>query len=480
MFLNLGGGFSGNALRLYNIRGTSHSANVFSIRRNLDKLNGISLTTGKYAGKLLVVEMDLHTENIDGNYENVFMAPSYNKKTLWRYNKANESLIPMIMKSDDIRMTQYGYQAAKAADMPWSYNIYTSSKHKLTQARKFKVVLDQSSEKNHYRMYIDNVISSVTGGVNVSDRLPGHEMTNEVIYDIGGTKYNGTEYRLPEILYGLWSAVSDRETYIDNFKAYLVDPFEVESVTGYGDVFNTVKATVDFTFSTPVDKTTIEKNVVLLDDAGFEVEGGIESVKLLDGGYKLSVDLSDTLPGKTEYTIKLNLGLTDIYGNCISPKYRWYTYTPAADSGVIKNNDGTATYTYSDTTLTTNADCYLKDYSLDGMKIEVPLTTSKSTSLFAEANATIAGNTITTNVKFTNPETTDKPVWAVVAVYGEDYEMLGYTIAQVTEVAAGSTASETITVSGIDSSKVKIVKLHVWDSEENMSSYHKSETIIGE
>ena len=90
--------------------------------------------------------------------------------------------------------------------------------------------------------------------------------------------------------YGICTQVADgdgteRVYYFDNFKAYLVDAFDVEEVTGYGNNFNTEKGRVTFTFSKKVDVTTATANgnIVLLDEAGEVVENGIESVTAKDG-----------------------------------------------------------------------------------------------------------------------------------------------------------------------------------------------------
>ena len=53
------------------------------------------------------------------------------------------------------------------------------------------------------------------------------------------------------------------------------------------------------------------EDVVLLDAEGNTVAGGIASITLTDANYKMAVKLSDTLPGLTNYTIKLTEKLTD-------------------------------------------------------------------------------------------------------------------------------------------------------------------------
>ena len=415
------------------------------------------------------------------NMENVFMMPSFNKNTIWRYSNKNEAIATLLMGNSKVRVTEFGWQGATNNDYTWNHDIHTTDDFKT--AGKYRVVLDQTSaEKDHLRIYTNGNLASVTA-TRFAERLPGHPRTGDVIYDLGGVGYNGTAYNLPDTIYGLWCGMNRADVYIDNFTAYLVDPFAVESVEGNGNVFNTAKGAVTYTFSQPVDaETAIANNtVVLVDEAGEIVAGGIKSIGLDDAGYKMIVKLSDTLPGLTKYSIKLTTGLEDIYGNCISPKYEFKTYTPAADSGIIKNADGTVTYNYTDSkgtthTLTTQGDCYVKSPTM--MKTVIDLTTSKATSLFAEATqAVVNGSTVTTTVKFTTPEVTPMGVWCVVAVFGDYNEMLGCTAVDVTEVEASDSTDDipvTITTNG---GTVKSVRMFVWNSAEDMKPYQKAEEI---
>ncbi len=113
------------------------------------------------------------------------------------------------------------------------------------------------------------------------------------------------------------------------------------------------------------------------------------------------------------------------------------------------------------------------------------LKTSNGTSLFAVADAAkVEGNTVTTSVKFTNPEIVDMGVWCVVAAFGDYNEMLGCTPVELPaeyvdgKVPASSSTTEipvTITTNG---GTVKSVKMFVWDSYEDMKPYHKAEELI--
>lgn len=492
--LALGGNFSGNVLRIYNSRATEYGYGNTVFRRNFNGLDGISLTSGEYAGKKLVYEADVYSDAFVR--ETSFMIPSNELKTIrvytdlktwkWYYNSSSQYT------------AQQGTWANASSGPIYMYYSTKNSAAKKATAHKLTIVLDQTSEVDTMRAYMDGTLISATAPT----VLDGHAINGITISDFGPAGYKGQEYSFADTIYGVWGVANGTTIYVDNLKAYLVDSFDIESVTGYGDVFNTAKATVDFTFSKAVNENTVASNVVLLDATGTEVAGGIEFTAVSDGGYKLSVKLSETLPGSTQYTVKIKDGLKDTDGLSLSQKYYYYnTYDitkhyEAEEDGTYNITIGTTTVncTYTERTASTpatlkrtenndnvtNIDCYLPDYSVNGMKTEVSLTTSKSTSLFGAATATNDGGIVTVNATFTNPETDVMPVWAVVAVYGEYNEMLGCTIASVTSIDAGSTASDTITVNVGDSSKVKTIKLHVWNSYDAMVPYHKAETLTSE
>ena len=42
--------------------------------------------------------------------------------------------------------------------------------------------------------------------------------------------YQGQAFNFADTIYGIWGSPSDAEIYMDNFQAYLIDAFSIESV----------------------------------------------------------------------------------------------------------------------------------------------------------------------------------------------------------------------------------------------------------
>ena len=147
--------------------------------------------------------------------------------------------------------------------------------------------------------------------------------------------------------------------------------------------------------------------------------------------------------------------------------------TPAMLTSVIETNkNGTITVTKYDAPI----DCYIAD--VRGTKEYVDITTSKSASLFAEADkAAVNGNTVTTNVVFTNPEIVDMDVFCVIAAYGNRGKLIGYQ--DITQTVTASTRADAIPVSfTVTSPDVKSVKMFVWNNRSEIKSYQKAETLF--
>ena len=489
--------FTSNVLKIEENGATTYS-HALGVRRNFD-IGAISLNSGEYAGKRLIYEADIYCvpkvlTNTSANGIAVHgMKVSRQATKVYEYD--NSGWKNVFTKGGNFRIQEGGYAGGNYGPI---FTFQTAITTTPLKGNKMRIVVDQSTEKDTMRMYIDGVLQSKAYG----NYLDGHELNGKILADAGDSQYNGRGSNLGDTLYGIWNSGVDSVMYIDNFKAYLVDNFVVESVEGNGDVFNTAKGAVTFTFSKPVDEATVAGNVVLLDAEGNEVAGGIRLAEVSDAGYKLTVRLADTLPGKTTYTVKLKDGLLDVDGLNISLKYYDYN-TYDIDAHYTKNANGNYDITivsgknsldveciYTPRTETTPAtlkrasdgkyetyvDCFLPDYK--AMKTEVEITTSKATSLFAEATvAAIDGNTVKTTVKFTNPEVIPMGVWCVVAAFGEYNEMLGCTPVEKTVDPSSTTEAEEITVEVANGNAVKSIKMFVWDSYTDMKPYQKAEDI---
>lgn len=505
-------GMTGKVLKVSNDRATAYNRSWTSFRRNFDGLEGISLTEGEYAGKTLILEVDAYT---DAKWETSAFMPSRNLATIREYSVAG-AFSGLFLPTDTFRVSHGSYAAESyGAVYMWTGDVITSSNFK-NKPTKLKIALDQTSEVDTIRVY--NEDGSI-GKIKTKPVLEGHPRNNTYVRDIQGTGYKGQGLDFADTLYGIWSLASNNTLYIDNMKAYLVDSFNVTDVKGASDVFNTAKASVTYTFSKAINPDTVAGGVALLDENGNEVVGGIKSATLADGNYQLIVKLSDTLSGSTNFTIVLKDSLRDIDDLALATQYYYYDtynikdyYDAIGETGTWTTGDGKSTYNNADTfvingithvyterTATTPAtltsvietnkngtitvtkydapiDCYIAD--VRGTKEYVDITTSKSASLFAEADkAAVNGNTVTTNVVFTNPEIVDMDVFCVIAAYGNRGKLIGYQ--DITQTVTASTRADAIPVSfTVTSPDVKSVKMFVWNNRSEIKSYQKAETLF--
>ena len=493
-FAEVGGKFEGNMLKI-DETGADRYSKPIGVRRNFDT-GAISLTEGEYAGKRLIFEADIYfvpkSLTIKGSSIAVHaMKVSRKAKEIYEYDNSGWKNV-FAGVSGSYRMQEGAYAEATYGPIyMWQTPITTPA----IKGQTLRLVVDQSSEKDTMRMYVNGSLISKE----VPSVLDGHARNGMILADAGSSDYQGQTSNVGDTLYGIWNAGADSIMYIDNFKAYIVDNFEVESVTGASEVFNTAKAKVEFTFTKPVDPETVDGNVVLLDKDGKAVSDGIKSATLSDAGYKLTVALSENLPGDSKYTIKLKDGIADTDGLNISKKYYYYdTYN--IDDYYTKNENGNydidvggtiveCIYTprtasapaalkrASDGKYETPIDCWLPDCSIDGMKTEIEITTSKYVSLFASATeAAVTDTAVTTNVTFTNPETEDMEVLCFIAAYGKYNEMLGCTVINKTVEAGQLTDPENVTIT-LKKPGVEFVKMFVWNNYSEMKTYHPAEML---
>ena len=532
---------AGKVLKVVNTRSHRYNEDYVAFRRNFDEArNAYRFDEGEYAGKVLVYEADVYAPTIKEGSQ--FMQPSTHKTTLWRYYEGfwkNGTT-----KDGNVRISGGTYQTAFANYghvVAWQRSPLAGEFK--TAPAKVKFAIDQSTELDTERVYYNGAMSTVSASKVAI--LEGHPMNDtEGRYDFGpqfetpNMKYAEQEWNMNTATqkfgtslvgdkgqgtYGIYSQVSgaaddktglDTVYYFDNFKAYLVDAFDIEDVTGYGNNFNTEKGKITFTFSKKVDVTTAKanKNIVLLDKDGNEVADGIESVTAKDGGYQLEVKLSETLQKETEYTVWIKVGLRDCDGLSLRTQYSYYLYdidahyekvtgkdnvyliTDVAKSGSIEGTytprvmDGDKvvtpaylTYYKSDGTTvaaTGATDMYVKDYAK--MKSRISIVTAKSNSLSATATQAVVENgKVTTKVSFSNPETEAMSVWCIIAAFGEHDEMLGSKVVDIKSIEASSYTDEfEISFTTKAGKTVKSVKMFVWDDKLNMFPYQTAEDLM--
>ena len=492
------GKMSGNVLKLVSTRNGSYSDNYVSFRRNFNKLEGIDFSSEQYKGKKLVYEADIFADSVPS--DNSFFVPfgGTNTKAVRDYNDWK-----MLFSSSALRTAgHYSKEFASAGAMAM-YSQVIPSDGKITSApMNYKIVVSMGENIDTTAMYVNGKL--VQRPIEEQALLKGHEWNNSARHEFAPSDGTyGETLEVNDVLYGIWGLLGQGKTvrtlYMDNFKAYLVDEFNVESVEGAGNVFNTAKGAVTYTFSKPVDaNVAANEDVVLLNENGEVVAGGIASITLSDAGYKMTVKLSDTLPGLTKYSIKLNETLKDVDGLALSTQWKYYEYPIADYYDAVAENVYSVTsiagigpidlyYTPATATkpayLATTAaggnkaaiDTYVRD--ADAMKMFTVLTTSKATSLFATAGAAVVdGTNVSTTVTFTNPEVEEMNVWCVIAAFGEFNEMLGCETVEYTVPASESTEAIPVNFT-TEKPGVKVVKMFVWNSYDDMKPYQKVEKI---
>ena len=509
-------GMSGKVLKIYNNRGTRYNYDYTAVRRNFNKLSGIKFTDEKYKGKKLVYEVDVYS-------------PQYTAKTIFGISTSSSGTIRNGSTERDMSFGPTGssngiltigaeYRTTFASYGPMAMYAQIKPKDKVNEKpMNIKVVVSQTDDVDTYSIFVNGkLIERPLANQTV---LEGHEYNDSARHeflptdDVTATKED--RFNLTDTVYGVaWTVSRDENDttpntfYLDNFKAYMVDEFKVESVTGNNNVFNAKTGTVEYTFNKPVAPSSKDDGVILVDASGKEVTNGIGSVTLSDGGYKMAVKLNEKIvKGLTEYKVKLTEGLRDVDGLPLTTIYKYFEYDvdkyyeKAAgedDVYLVTEADGDKTtvlqvkytpatetmpahMTYTDSkgkSYSATVDTWVRDAA--AMKMYTPLTTSKSTSVYAEADAAeISGNTVSTKVTLVNPETEAKSIWCFVAAYGEYNQMIGYKLLDYKEIEA-STQIENIPVSfTADTSLggVEYIRMFLWNSKAEMKSYQDAESL---
>lgn len=405
--LGLGAGFSGNALRLYNDAATSYSSGHFSFRRNFNGADGISLTSGEYKGKKLVYEADLLVKNIAGAYtsehQSSFFAPSRKQGTLHDYN-SDQWKTTFQGKNNNILRVEEGTYAAQNYGPVWMWYGTAMSEHQYaTEAGKIKIILDQTG-------VVDTISVYANGQLITSKRptaLNGHKMSGLESSALLPAGYQGQEFNFADTIYGIWGSPSDMEIYVDNFKAYLIDSFKIESVEldGNQNSFEASTDSVVYKFTGEIDPVSVNNSVSVYDEEGNSVPTAIKSLALENSGKALRVNIAKSVAGETTYKVVLNDTIKDIYGSGIASDYEWYEYpvndyyTADADGNYLiggvyckyipKSDSTGAKMTKADGTRETFVDCYVPAPAKANREIE--FTTSRKIVVESVSPAVIPG-----------------------------------------------------------------------------------------
>ena len=190
--------------------------------------------------------------------------------------------------------------------------------------------------------------------------------------------------------------------------------------------------------------------------------------------YSWTITSSGKVSGFNPYTLggtKLYYGAAVKENDVVTVPAAWYATEEEAKSA---GHTSITKATYDDF----EADGYLVDFA--NMNLETTIKTTKSTSLYATADAAnIADNTVTTKLTLVNPEEGELGVWYIVAAYGQYNEMLG---CQSGTIEGGMPKGEQVIPVSFTtkSGTIKAVRVFVWDGYKTMVPYQPAETIYGE
>lgn len=406
--LGLGAGFKGNALRLYNDAATSYSSGHFSFRRNFNGADGISLTNGEYKGKKLVYEADVYVKNVAGRYtadhQSSFFAPSRKKDTIHDYGDNQWKTTLQGGSSNAVRVEEGTYATTAYGPRCLWYNAAYGAHSYGTEAGTLKVILDQTG-------VVDTISVYTNGSLLTSTRptaLNGHKMSGLESSALLPAGYQGQAFNFADTIYGIWGSPSDMEIYVDNFKAYLIDAFTVESVEvdGSTSAFEASTDSIVYTFSGEVDAATVKDAIEVYDAEGNKLGTAIKSAVLENGNKVLRVNLAKSLAGETSYKVVLTDAIKDIYGSGIANDYVWYEYPindyyTATATGTYMINNVECSYTpaadgtgakmapVSNDTRVAFVDCYVPETSAANREVE--FTTSRKIVVENVSPAAIPG-----------------------------------------------------------------------------------------
>ena len=114
-------------------------------------------------------------------------------------------------------------------------------------------------------------------------------------------------------------------------------------------------------------------------------------------------------------------------------------------------------------------------------KNELTFTTPKSFGVYIDSATkadTSESGKVKTTVKIGNSKAEELPVLFVVAVYGEDYEMLGVETVKIDKMGAeGYNGTVAVDIGSYSKSDIKSIQMFLWDSIDSMIPYQLDEAL---
>ncbi len=336
---------------------------------------------------------------------------------------------------DVLRCARYDYEAGMFHEsQEWVTNL---TYYGMTEATKLgEQIVVNGPAQQMVTHYIKNVSDWVRVDINIerASKKATITYTNEATNTVLAT---GDTYLINDLassgaLYfkggpSVNNKSAAQTIYIDDVKISTWKALTVDS-TNLNDSFDAATP-ITLTFSdTLPDETKVKQAISIKETvSGAEVAPARISVAL-DGTKKIAtVTVADGLKyGKTGYTLKLN-------------------------GGVIKSA--------ADVPLTA-------DYTK-------PFTTKMGPSVFVASNTALSGDaTKTTTISIDNPTGGTKAVWAVLALYSSNNELVGLGQYANAALATGVTSGINLTATVETGKTVSKAQILLWDSTTSLIPYH--------
>ena len=267
-----------------------------------------------------------------------------------------------------------------------------------------------------------------------------------------GDTFLGLEFGTNGLATGTAKAI-----YYDNISVKTIDKtFDIENIECNKSNFNAESDTIKVSFTTPVDGTKLTE-VQINDESGNVVNNAIKSIAVdSSDATKLTIALDpNVLRAGSKYSLIFPATFTDVYGQGL---VRYYSATRSADAAK-------------------NTNFYSASVPKSSALTALTFATAKSKELYVKD---ISGSydsekgSYAENLEFCNiTSNSELPVWAVVAAYDVDGEMLCCDMIETFSVPANESLTKQINFAVGESvrDKVASVKLFVWNSAEKMAPY---------
>jgi len=345
-----------------------------------------------------------------------------------------------------------------------------------------KIVADFSKQSeatywNTARIYYDGKL--LTGNYTAKTTDDTNIITPDAPYELGDNIYDFANSSTPTSsraypsrfsdIYG-WVFSAKNSTsyngkavyYIDNFKAYLIDELEVESMD---NAENYVNGDIQINFNSEIKQDVekfapaystsyvqsrykltdlVTKNykdlIYVVDESGNKVEGALSDIRLSDNKRTLIVtpDMNVLWGGRT-YKIAIDPLFSDVFGQAFTGNTTSQPKTTYVEFKTAKNDSlsiGSAT---------------AADLSVDGK--------------------------VSTTIELSNVAGSTKTAFLAVAVYNKDFEMIGIYTQDVTAPNGTTPVAVTVDIGDYTASDVASVKAHLWNSFADMIPYQAEESI---